>query len=34
MKSLLFGGTAQLRSQKAFDLCGSFAKGEALDFMN
>lgn len=26
LESLLFGGTAQLRTQKAFDLCDSFAK--------
>ncbi len=28
MKSLLYGGTAQLRTQKAFQLCESFAKNE------
>jgi phage/plasmid-like protein (TIGR03299 family) len=28
MKSLLYGGTAQLRTQKAFQLCESFVKGE------
>jgi phage/plasmid-like protein (TIGR03299 family) len=27
LKSLLFGGTGQLRTQKAFQLCESFAKG-------
>ena len=26
VKSLLFGGTGQLRTQKAFDLCGSFER--------
>jgi len=31
LKSLLYGGTAQLRSQKAFQLCDSFAqKGEVI----
>ncbi len=28
MKSLLYGGTAQLKTQKAFQLCESFAKNE------
>jgi hypothetical protein len=28
MKSLLYGGTAQLRTQKAFQLCESFVKSE------
>jgi phage/plasmid-like protein (TIGR03299 family) len=28
MKSLLYGGTAQLRTQKAFQLCEDFVKGE------
>ena len=27
LKSLLFGGTGQLRTQKAFDLCNSFERG-------
>jgi len=34
IKSLLLGGTGQLRSQKAFDLCGEFAKIGAEAFSN
>jgi len=33
LKSTLLGGTAQLRAQKAFDLCNDFATGGA-DFLN
>lgn len=32
IKSLLMGGTAQLKSQKAFDLCESFAAHGAASF--
>jgi phage/plasmid-like protein (TIGR03299 family) len=35
LKSLLFGGTAQLRTGRAFDLCGEFAmKGETAFRLN
>lgn len=34
LKSLLFGGTGQMRTQKAFQLCESFAKGEMMEFYN
>ena len=34
LKSLLFGGTGQLRTQKAFQLCESFAKSETMEFYN
>jgi hypothetical protein len=35
LKSLLFGGTAQLRTQKAFNLCEEFAsKGEQAFILN
>jgi phage/plasmid-like protein (TIGR03299 family) len=35
LKSLLFGGTAQLRTQRAFDLCYDFAiKGDAALHLN
>ena len=34
LKSLLFGGTGQLRTQKAFQLCESFAKVEVMEFYN
>jgi hypothetical protein len=34
LKSLLFGGTGQLRTQKAFNLCEDFAKGEMMEFYN
>ena len=30
LKSLMFGGTAQMRTQKAFNLCEDFAKGTAF----
>jgi phage/plasmid-like protein (TIGR03299 family) len=33
MKSILYGGTAQLRTQKAFQLCESFAKHGFGDFI-
>ncbi len=32
IKSLLYGGTAQLKTQKAFNLCESFAKGLMAEF--
>jgi len=34
LKSLLFGGTGQLRTQKAFNLCEDFAKGDMIGFLN
>ena len=34
LKSLLFGGTGQMRTQKAFNLCESFAKAEVMEFYN
>lgn len=34
LKSLLFGGTGQMRTQKAFNLCEHFAKSERIDFFN
>jgi phage/plasmid-like protein (TIGR03299 family) len=34
MKSLLYGGTAQLRTQKAFQLCEDFVKGEMVGIYN
>ena len=35
LKSLLFGGTGQLRSQKAFNLCEDFAmKGDVAFLLN
>ncbi len=34
MKSLLYGGTAQLRAQKTFQLCADFAKNSTLNFLN
>ena len=34
LKSLLFGGTGQLRTQKAFNLCEDFAKGSIMEFIN
>jgi phage/plasmid-like protein (TIGR03299 family) len=34
MKSLLYGGTAQLRTQKAFQLCEDFVKGEMAGIYN
>jgi phage/plasmid-like protein (TIGR03299 family) len=32
LKSILFGGTAQIRTQTAFNLCSSFAKDGSLNF--
>ncbi len=32
LKSLLFGGIGKLRTQKAFQLCESFAKAEIMEF--
>ena len=35
LKSILFGGTAQMRSQKAFNLCADYAgKGASALFLN
>ena len=34
MKSLLYGGTAQLRTQKAFQLCEDFVKNEMVGIYN
>ena len=34
LKSLLYGGTAQLRTQKAFNLCTDFCKGELVGIIN
>jgi len=34
LKSLLFGGTGQLRTQKVFQICESFAKVEVMEFYN
>ena len=34
LKSLLYGGTAQMRAQKAFDLCSDFYKGEWVGIVN
>lgn len=34
LKSILFGGTGQMRTQKAFNLCESFAKGVMAEFYN
>ncbi|MDB5277942.1 MAG: hypothetical protein JWR61_2897 [Ferruginibacter sp.] len=34
LKSLLLGGTGQMRTQKAFNLCDSFAKGVLAEFYN
>ncbi|MES2328144.1 MAG: DUF932 domain-containing protein [Bacteroidota bacterium] len=34
MKSLLFGGIAQQRSQKAFDLCAGFEKTQTIEIYN
>lgn len=33
LKSMLYGGTAQARTQKAFNLCEDFSKGH-LDMVN
>lgn len=34
LKSLLYGGTAQQKTQKAFDLCSDFFKGELAGIVN
>jgi len=34
LKSLLLCGTGQMRTQKAFNLCEDFAKGEIMEFSN
>lgn len=34
LRSLLYGGTALTKTQKAFDLCGAFARGDAEAFYN
>jgi phage/plasmid-like protein (TIGR03299 family) len=34
LKSLLLGGTGQMRAQKAFNLCEGFAKGAMMEFSN
>lgn len=34
LKSLLFGGTGQMKTQKAFNLCEQFAKENVLEFYN
>ena len=34
LKSLLFGGTGQMRTQNAFNLCESVAKGVMAEFYN
>ena len=34
LKSLLFGGTGQMRTQKAFKLCEDFAKSLTKEFYN
>ena len=34
LKSLLFDGTGQLRTQKAFQLCECFAKAEIIELYN
>lgn len=34
LKSLLYGGTAQLRTQKAFDLCSGFEKEQFIGVYN
>lgn len=34
LKSLLYGGTAQMRTQKAFNLCADFFKGELAGMVN
>lgn len=34
MKSLLYGGTAQVRAQKTFQLCTDFAKGASINLLN
>lgn len=32
LKSLVYGGTAQMKTQKAFNLCEGFSKGEFVGF--
>ncbi|MFT3981173.1 MAG: DUF932 domain-containing protein [Ferruginibacter sp.] len=34
LKSLLYGGTAQMKAQKAFNLCADFFKGELAGIVN
>lgn len=34
LKSLLYGGTAQIRTQKAFNLCADFVQGELTGIVN
>lgn len=34
LKSVLFGGTAQVKTQKAFNLCEDFFKGELTGNFN
>ena len=34
IKSVLYGGTAQSKTQKAFNLCEDFAKGAIMEFSN
>jgi hypothetical protein len=34
LKSLLLGGTGQIRTQKAFNLCADFEKGAWTEFYN
>lgn len=34
LKSILYGGTAQARTQKAFNLCEDFSKGQLTGFVN
>lgn len=34
LKSLLYGGTAQMKTQKAFNLCADFFKGELSGIVN
>jgi phage/plasmid-like protein (TIGR03299 family) len=34
LKSLMYGGTAQMRTQKAFNLCTDFFKGELAGMVN
>ena len=34
LKSLLYGGTAQIRTQKAFHLCTDFLQGELAGLVN
>lgn len=34
LKSMLYGGTAQARTQKAFNLCEDFFKGQLAGIVN